>query len=128
MELMDIGQSVSHGAPDEPFAAHTAAENDGRATSSSISPMAPIWKSFFIPCPESSHERLMKPVIQITCSEFTSNGFEIPKRSLAGYFAVSAATGTSISSLRITRLVAFSVASSKPWPWVMASVGQASTQ
>jgi hypothetical protein len=37
-------------------------------------------------------------------------------------------TGTSISSLRMTRLVAFSVASSKPWPCVMASVGQASTQ
>src|ERR1700685_4042521 len=44
------------------------------------------------------------------------------------YFSLSAATGTSMSSLRITRLVALSVASSKPWPWVMASVGQASTQ
>ena len=45
------------------------------------------------------------------------------------YFAaVNAATGSSMSSLRITRLVAFRVASSKPWPWVMASVGQASTQ
>jgi hypothetical protein len=32
------------------------------------------------------------------------------------YFAVSAATGTSISSLRITRLVAFKVANSKPCP------------
>jgi hypothetical protein len=41
---------------------------------------------------------------------------------------VSAATGTSISDLRMIRLVAFRVASSKPWPWVMASVGQASTQ
>ena len=44
------------------------------------------------------------------------------------YFAVSAATGTSISSLRITKLVAFKVASSKPCPCVIASVGQASTQ
>jgi hypothetical protein len=45
------------------------------------------------------------------------------------YFAaVSAATGTSMSCLRMIRLVAFSVASSKPWPCVMASVGQASTQ
>ncbi len=48
---------------------------------------------------------------------------------LKAYFAgVSASTGKSMSSLRMTRLVAFSVASSKPWPWVMASVGQASTQ
>ena len=45
------------------------------------------------------------------------------------YFAaVRALTGTSMSSLRITRLVAFSEASSKPCPWVIASVGQASTQ
>ena len=35
---------------------------------------------------------------------------------------------TSMSSLRITRLVAFRLASSNPWPCVMASVGQASTQ
>jgi len=32
----------------------------------------------------------------------------------SSYFPVSAATGTSMSSLRITRLVALSVASSKP--------------
>jgi predicted XRE-type DNA-binding protein len=36
--------------------------------------------------------------------------------------------GASISSLRMTMLVALRLASSKPWPWVMASVGQASTQ
>ena len=42
--------------------------------------------------------------------------------------AVFVATGGSMSCLRITRLVAFSVASSKPWPCVIASVGQASTQ
>ena len=39
-----------------------------------------------------------------------------------------ALTGRSMSSFRITRLVALSEASSNPWPWVMASVGQASTQ
>jgi hypothetical protein len=49
--------------------------------------------------------------------------------SVCNHFAaVRALTGTSMSSLRMTRLVAFRVASSKPWPWVMASVGQASTQ
>ncbi len=55
---------------------------------------------------------------------------ETRRISAAGpsYFAVRAATGTSMSSLRWTRLVAFSVASSKPWPCVIASVGQASTQ
>src|SRR5262249_8298694 len=36
--------------------------------------------------------------------------------------------GVSISSLRITRFVAFRLASSKPCPCVMASVGHASTQ
>lgn len=41
---------------------------------------------------------------------------------------VRLATATSMSSLRITRLVAFRVASSKPWPCVIASVGHASTQ
>ncbi len=41
---------------------------------------------------------------------------------------VSVGRGTSMSSLRITMLVAFIDASSKPCPWVMASVGHASTQ
>src|SRR5579859_5749514 len=36
--------------------------------------------------------------------------------------------GTSMSSLRWMSVVAFSEANSKPCPWVMASVGQASTQ
>jgi hypothetical protein len=40
----------------------------------------------------------------------------------------SAGMGTSRSSFRYTRLLALKVASLKPWPWVMASVGQASTQ
>src|SRR5271156_2395572 len=35
---------------------------------------------------------------------------------------------TIMSSLRWIRVVAFSEASSKPCPWVMASVGQASSQ
>jgi hypothetical protein len=44
-------------------------------------------------------------------------GFGQDTKNIAGapaYFAVSPAVGTSMSSLRITRLVAFSVASSKP--------------
>jgi hypothetical protein len=53
----------------------------------------------------------------------------VRKPTEANYLAgVNACSGVSMSSLRITRLVAFKVASSKPWPWVMASVGQASTQ
>jgi hypothetical protein len=36
--------------------------------------------------------------------------------------------GASMSSLRITRVVVLNEEDSKPWPWVMASVGQASTQ
>jgi hypothetical protein len=48
---------------------------------------------------------------------------------MGGYRAGAIAlTGSSISSLRMTRLVALREASSNPWPWVMASVGQASTQ
>ena len=58
--------------------------------------------------------------------ELTGRGRMWP--AALAYFAVSAATGTSMSSLRMTRFVALSVASSKPWPCVMASVGQASTQ
>jgi hypothetical protein len=50
------------------------------------------------------------------------------RRSVLCGSVVSAATGTSMSSLRMTRLVALSVASSNPWPCVIASVGQASTQ
>jgi hypothetical protein len=52
----------------------------------------------------------------------------VSRESRPIYFAVNALSGTSMSSLRMTRLVALRVASSKPWPWVMASVGQASTQ
>jgi hypothetical protein len=58
----------------------------------------------------------------------TADRQEPARRSGLLYFAVSAATGNSISALRITRLVAFSVASSNPCPCVIASVGQASTQ
>src|SRR5271156_6696968 len=56
---------------------------------------------------------------------------------LRGYFTESARAaitpgvptcGISMSSLRMTMVVAFRLASSKPWPCVIASVGHASTQ
>jgi hypothetical protein len=58
-----------------------------------------------------------------------SNSFTWLKPGNTSYFlAACAGNGASISSLRMTMLVALRLASSKPWPWVMASVGQASTQ
>ena len=56
------------------------------------------------------------------------NYAETPRIACMLYFAVSAATGTSMSSLRITSVVALIDASSNPCPCVIASVGQASTQ
>jgi hypothetical protein len=64
---------------------------------------------------------------QMSCAELVV-GPGLPYPLILGYFAVSAAMGTSMSSLRITMFVALIEASSKPCPCVIASVGQASTQ
>jgi hypothetical protein len=90
--------------------------------------VAASWRDLFIRCTENmtvSMVSICEPNHKSTRAVRLGRGL---KRGCGAYFAVSAATGTSMSSLRITRLVAFRVASSKPWPWVMASVGQASTQ
>ena len=69
-----------------------------------------------------ARKKAQKRGTELLCQSDSRSGL------LAYFAAVRASTGTSISCLRMIRLVAFSVASSKPWPWVMASVGQASTQ
>ena len=101
---------------------HASPVNAGSLASNETMQTATIWRSFFIPC-----EKPITGILGARVSCITQE--RLGKDGRSAYFAaVSALTGTSMSSLRMTRLVAFSVASSKPWPWVMASVGQASTQ
>lgn len=119
--------------------AHGRVARAGRITRALITSNAANLRSGFICCIENTAE-----LSGNLCAGSHARQVELRKRGWrrvrkrgltevgsAGedYFpAVSAETGRSMSSLRMTRLVALILASSKPWPWVIASVGQASTQ